>query len=172
MRRSESTFSPRFVSEVDVKIGPLDLILSHQTLMPFIKMTRQLCQVKTPPARSPQTRSVHVNEKEEEEGTNRGRRQQRLMDVHSNNLPLVYLKSKTFRVFFMSDQQQDTTSSVPGKLDRVDLNHAALNPDVLVFNCDSVVVTPQVENPLSRMLVRPQLFHLCRTKGILNIPGK
>ena len=55
--------------------------------------------------------------------------------------------------------------------DRIDLNHAALNPDVLLLTCDSVNITPQVENLLSRVLVRPQLFHFCKAKGILTIPG-
>ena len=38
----------RFVSEVDIKLGPLDFVLSHQTLVPFCKMATQLASINLP----------------------------------------------------------------------------------------------------------------------------
>ena len=40
---------------------------------------------------------------------------------------------------------------------------------MMIFKCDSISISPQVENMLSRILVHPELFHLSR--GILSIPG-
>ena len=90
-----------------------------------------------------------------------------MMRFNNNNLPLVYLKSKTIRVFVVAANAQMERKNE----DRIDLNHSALNPDVFLVNFDAVNVTPQVENLLSRVLVRPQLFHFCKAKGLLAIPG-
>ena len=87
------------------------------------------------------------------------------MNINNNTLPLLYLKAKTIRILLLTKSKEECGRNP----DKIDLNHAALNPDMMVFKCDSISITPQVENSLSRILVNPELFHMSR--GILSIPG-
>ena len=141
-------FHSKFVSEIDVKVGPLDVVIVNRNMMPFLKMATQLMAikwpVKEPPPNNPSRTSIAFN---------------------NNNLPLVYFKAKTIRLFLITENREQKN------MDKLDFNHSALNPDVMVFNCDSVSVSPQVENVLARVLVRPEIYHLCKAKGVLETPG-
>ena len=48
-------------------------------------------------------------------------------------------------------------------------SHAALSPDFILFQVETATISPQAENPLSRVLLRPDLYHMARP--VLGIPG-
>lgn len=62
------------------------------------------------------------------------------MSINNNTLPLLYLKGKTIRIFLkasVAGGQRDDH----GKLGTLD---AITQPDTVLFNCDSINITPQV----------------------------
>ena len=143
----------RFVSEVDIKVAPFDIVIANEVWVPFFKMVTYLLSMHIPPAFLSPNNSLDQK--------SRG-----LVGLGCNNntLPLIYVKAKTIRILLLTKSKEDCRNP-----DKIDLNHAALNPDMTIFKCDSISITPQVENMLSRILVQPELFHLSR--DILSIPG-
>ena len=109
----------RFVSEVDIKHAPVDVVLVAEILVPFVKMVAgRLLSVnlttKSTPTFAPQQTVVG-------------------MSVNNNTLPLLYLKGKTVRVFVVARAAS-----------AVDAGSSLLAPDTFLFNCESINITPQV----------------------------
>lgn len=42
---------------------------------------------------------------------------------------------------------------------------------MFLVQLDSTVITPQVDNPLSRIMIRPDIFHMAERARILGVPG-
>ena len=147
-----SSDSKKFVSEMDIKISPIDVVIANEVWVPFFKMFTHLFTIHIP--------SSFVNGRKNLDNSSRmvG------LGINNNTLPLLYLSAKSIRILLLTKTKEDLRNP-----DKIDLNHAALNPDMLIFKCDSITITPQVENMLSRILVHPELFHLAR--DILSIPG-
>lgn len=145
----------RLVSEIDLKLAPLDVVLSPAEIMPFLKMTTRLFAMKVPRklSLSALARPSVVGRA----ASSGGRGEVLGLGVNNNTLPLVYLKAKTFRVFLLSANAPRTDS------------HAALSPDFALFQMETATISPQAENPLSRVLLRPDLYHMARP--VLSIPG-
>lgn len=127
----------RFVSEVDIKLAPIDVVLVAEILLPFVKMVAgRLLSIdlssKSPPQPQQQQQSVLG------------------MAVNNNTLPLLYLKGKTVRVFVIARAGTTTGDVNEAESD----TSSVLSPDTFLFNCDSIVVTPQVTYR-SRNLVFP-----------------
>uniref|UniRef100_A0A6B2EK58 Putative vacuolar protein n=1 Tax=Phlebotomus kandelakii TaxID=1109342 RepID=A0A6B2EK58_9DIPT len=72
--------------------------------------------------------------------------------VSVETLPLVYFQSKGFRVFIPIDNPTE-------------------NCNVYILKVGQVSVAPAVENPLSRMPVRPDIYTKAAQLRILNVPG-
>ena len=142
----------RFVSEVDIKVAPMDIVIANEVWVPFFKMFSHILSIHIPPS------LLESNPSSSEKSSGMWG-----MGMNNNTLPLVYVKAKTIRILLLTKSKECRNP------DKIDLNHAALNPDMLIFKCDSISITPQVENMLSRILVHPELFHLSR--AILSIPG-
>ena len=143
----------RFVSEMDIKIAPFDIVIANEVWVPFFKMASHLFSMRIPASfLGPSEFS--------------GQKIKGVwgMGVNNNTMPLVYVKAKTIRILLLTKSKEDCRNP-----DKIDLSHAALNPDMMIFKCDSISITPQVENMLSRILIHPELFHLSRS--ILSIPG-
>jgi hypothetical protein len=127
--RTKAGAVKRFVSEVDIKLAPVDVVLVAETLMPFVKMVAgRILSVdlssKIPP--SSQQHQQHQHHHQPVLG----------MSVNNNTLPLLYLKGKTVRVFVVSGKNVDEENFI---------NSSVLSPDTFLFNCDSIAITPQVK---------------------------
>ena len=113
----------RFVSEVDIKLAPVDVVLVAETLVPFVKMVAgRLLSIDL------SAKTSHPPLQQEQQQTVLG------MAVNNNTLPLLYLKCKTVRGFVIArvpccDEVESCKSS---------------SPDTFLFNCDSISITPQV----------------------------
>jgi vacuolar protein sorting-associated protein 13B len=136
---------PRFLNEIDVKIAPVDIILGMEYMMPFIKMLSRPMQLTIPSitaqAKLPQHQQDIIG-----------------IGINNNTLPLAYLKAKTIRVFLIANRGRNDSSEA-----------AFMAPDVILVNCDSLSMTPQVDNMLSRILLKPDLYHL--SQPLLDVPG-
>jgi len=127
----------RFVSEVDIKLAPIDVVLVAEILLPFVKMVAgRLLSIDLSSNSQPQPQQ----------------QQQSVlgMAVNNNTLPLLYLKGKTVRVFVIARAGTTTGDVNEAESD----TSSVLSPDTFLFNCDSIVVTPQVTYR-SRNLVFP-----------------
>jgi len=127
--RTKAGAVKRFVSEVDIKLAPIDVVLVAETLMPFVKMVAgRILSVdlssKIPP--SSQQHQQHQHHHQPVLG----------MSVNNNTLPLLYLKGKTVRVFVVSGKNVDEENFI---------HSSVLSPDTFLFNCDSIAITPQVQ---------------------------
>lgn len=62
------------------------------------------------------------------------------MSVNNNTLPLLYMKGKTVRVFLIvnNSEEHKTENETIGDLSTF------THPDTVLFNCDSINITPQV----------------------------
>ncbi len=149
----------RFLSELDLKVAPFDLVLATKVLMPFLKMVSRVMYINLPPSLLFSNNSKSVQDHQNQEDHVVG------MEVNNNTLPLLYIKSKTVRVFVITDQEQSKTASNPASQKIPGL----LKPDVMLFNIDSFVICPQADNSLSRILIKPELYHL--SQPVLDIPG-
>lgn len=78
------------------------------------------------------------------------------MGINNHTLPLVYLHTESIRLFFPT---RDTSSEDPSI------------HNIFLVQLDSVVVTPQVDNPLSRIMIRSDIFHMAERARILGVPG-
>ena len=77
------------------------------------------------------------------------------MSLNNNTLPLLYLKARTIRLFLPTRKNPESFSQ--------------FDSDFLLCHCESVSLSPQVDNPVSRILVKPDVYHL--SQPILDVPG-
>ena len=137
---------PRFLCEVDIKVAPVDFVFDIEVFLPFIKMMARPLTMKVPPM----IRDRKV-------ASAKSPVQVWGMNVNNNTLPLVYLKVRTIRVFFPAHRSQSVTATTK------------IEADFLLCHCESINLSPQVDNPISRILVKPDVYHL--SDGMLDIPG-
>ena len=131
---------PRFLSEVDVKVSPVDAVFDVNVLMPFLKMLTKLTELKLPENPNSTVKPIEKSVFGQE--------------INNNNLPLVYLKAVGVRVFVVVNEE-----ALP----------AQDKQDMLLFTCESFNIAPQADNPISRILIKPELYHL--SQPILDVPG-
>ena len=132
----------RFLSEVDIKVAPFDVIFDIETFLPFIKMIARPMSMKIPEVVSS---SLQTPSEEAVWG----------MEINNNTLPLFYLKARTVRLFLPTHKNPDSFSQ--------------LDSDFVLCHCESMTLSPQVDNPVSRILVKPEVYHL--SQPILDVPG-
>ncbi|XP_067008128.2 intermembrane lipid transfer protein VPS13B [Anabrus simplex] len=77
------------------------------------------------------------------------------MSINNTTLPLLYLDSKAVRLIMPASELVDI---------------AELH-DVCMLQLDEITLSPQVENPLGRVLVRPDIYHMAEQARILGVPG-
>ncbi|TRY71636.1 hypothetical protein TCAL_05294 [Tigriopus californicus] len=138
----------RFVSEIDIKVAPFDIVLAPTVVLPFIKLFSHILQLKIlqipnvnldPAERAPRNKMIG-------------------MSINNNTSPMAYLQTQTIRVFLLSDSNAYLVAHQP-----------ALKPNFVLFTLDSISVSPQVDNPLTRIMVRPDLYQMALP--VLNLPG-
>uniref|UniRef100_A0A8B9UMP2 Vacuolar protein sorting 13 homolog B n=1 Tax=Anas zonorhyncha TaxID=75864 RepID=A0A8B9UMP2_9AVES len=75
----------------------------------------------------------------------------------SRNLPLIYINTGVIRVFFPKEDDHH--------------NAEAIKEDTLVLKIGSVSMAPQADNPLSRAVLRKDIYQRALNLGILRDPG-
>ena len=78
-----------------------------------------------------------------------------LLQMNNNSLPMLYLKSERIRIFFQSPEPRQDD----------------LVPNFILFQMTRARISSQVENPLSRILVNPGLYHQASNSRMLSVPG-
>ena len=143
--------SQRFISEVDMKLAPVDVIADAEALLPFIRMLSRPMHIKWLPQSVHPIHSTGGQDNLEPLG----------FQVNNGNLPLVYLKAKSIRFFCPTHTTMATAVS-----DEEDATAAA---DMIFANVDTLSISPQADNPISRILIKPDIYHL--SQPVLDIPG-
>ncbi len=133
---------PRYLTELDLQIQPLDVILSTPLLDTLARLAAPLSALS-------QTRA-HNNLGGQRSGY------ELMSSLNNNSLPLVYLKADRFRLFLHRP--------VGGP-------DAHGGPDFVLFQVGESRITCQVDNPLSRLLVNDSIFYAASEAGQLEVPG-
>ena len=129
---------------MDIKVAPFDVIFEIQVFLPFIKMMARPMNMKIPEVVS----SIKTKQSSSEESVWG-------MELNNNTLPLFYLKARTIRIFLPTHKNPDNLSQ--------------LDSDFVLCHCESMSLSPIVDNPVSRILVKPEIYHL--SQQILDVPG-
>ncbi|XP_076064236.1 vacuolar protein sorting 13B isoform X2 [Oratosquilla oratoria] len=133
---------PRYISEVDIRIQPFDCVCFPSSLQIFTSVYEPLFHLKVP-QQLIQTATTASKEPFS-------------IGFNNHTIPLVYLHTESIRVFFPA---KDTSSE--------DLSVH----NMFLLQLDSVLVTPQVDNPLSRIMIRQDIYRMAEQARILGVPG-
>lgn len=148
-RSSSSPLSAScYLSEVDMQVSPLDVVV----LAPIIRLLLdtseslgRLCELVLPP---PAPR----------EGVEPSRPVG--WHINSSTLPLVYLRTGTIRIFLPQSSRLSSSD-----------NSRSHCLDTCLAQVGSVSLSPQVENPLSRRILREDLFSWAQEHRLLATLG-
>merc|ERR1719282_927193 len=133
----------RYLTEFDFEVNPIDFFLETSVLESILSVFYPLACIKLPKMEGPGAKR----------SLNDG-----LMQLNNNNLPMVYFKSERIRLFLLGPE---ITS----------LSQDDLLPNFLMFQMKKLNITSQVENPLTRILVEPSLYHQASNCRMLTVPG-
>jgi len=139
----EAGSATRFLTELDVQIQPLDLVLSTQLLHTLAAFVSPLTALRRPHARSDHHRRSGY---------------ELMSGLNNNTLPLVYFKADRFRLFLAHPRPP----AISGESSR---------PDFVLFQVGETRLTCQADNPLSRILVNDSIFYAAAEAGQLEVPG-
>ncbi|QQP35290.1 Uncharacterized protein FKW44_023463, partial [Caligus rogercresseyi] len=131
---------PRFLSEVYIKLSPLDIAVSPLSLSRYLRIfSKSISNLgsKLPSKRSIKKRSTPMS-----------------LWLNNNNLPLLHIESKSIRLFLRKKE--------PGQIEQ---------HDTFLFHLESLNVSSNVENALSRLLIRPDLYYLAEQCEVLSVMG-
>nr|CAD7601716.1 unnamed protein product [Timema genevievae] len=131
----------RYISEIVVKLQPVDFVFSPATLESFLTITHPLLLL-----------SGNIEEKV---GQTHPPLKKWARRLNNNNLPLLYMDTRSVRLIMPA----------------TDLTDVGRIHDVCMIQIDSIALTPQADNPLSRIVVRPDIYHLAEQEHILGVPG-
>uniref|UniRef100_A0A8D0GG19 Uncharacterized protein n=1 Tax=Sphenodon punctatus TaxID=8508 RepID=A0A8D0GG19_SPHPU len=79
----------------------------------------------------------------------------------SRNLPLIYINTGVIRIFFPKMEEMQHNIG----------DNQAIKEDTLVLKIGSVSMAPQADNPLSRAVLRKDIYQRALNLGILRDPG-
>jgi vacuolar protein sorting-associated protein 13B len=139
----------RFLTELDIQIQPLDLVLSTRLLHTLAAFVAPLSATSRPPAAASRL------------NTHRRSGYELMSGLNNNTLPLVYLKADRFRLFLAHPRLPPPPGS----------DEAAQQPDFVLFQVGETRLTCQADNPLSRILVNDAIFYAAAEAGQLEVPG-
>ncbi|KAM9436061.1 intermembrane lipid transfer protein VPS13B [Clarias gariepinus] len=142
LRSSGSDSSPQHLHEILLTAQPFDLVLS----CPLLASITQVFHTVSPP---PSRRTV--KEYRSAGQPMRGRA------FCSSSLPLIYVNTSVIRVFC---PLQDSNSNLKDKTE-----------DTLVLKIGSVSMAPQADNPLTRTILRKDIYQRALNLGVLRDPG-
>ncbi|XP_024917375.1 vacuolar protein sorting-associated protein 13B isoform X2 [Cynoglossus semilaevis] len=134
--------SPQFLREILLTAQPFDVVLS----CPLLATVAGVFQATVP-------------RRYRERGKSAGQ-PMRSHALTSRCLPLIYINSSVIRVFCPGAQDKQLTADPPVKQE-----------DTLVLKMGSLSMAPQADNPLSRTVLRKDIYQRALNLGILRDPG-
>nr|XP_033789038.1 vacuolar protein sorting-associated protein 13B isoform X2 [Geotrypetes seraphini] len=135
--------SPHFLHEILLSAQAFDIVLSF----PLLHAIANIFEAKLPRSQK---------EKRKSPG-----QPMRTHTLTSRNLPLIYINSSVIRVFFPKTEEKQHHETDCQKI----------NEDTLVLKIGSVSMAPQADNPLSRSVLRKDIYQRALNLGILRDPG-
>uniref|UniRef100_T1IW73 Chorein N-terminal domain-containing protein n=1 Tax=Strigamia maritima TaxID=126957 RepID=T1IW73_STRMM len=141
----------QYVSEIDVKIRSFDCVLWFPVLTTGFRIFEPFFHLKFNFLNDP----IQFASKMASEAVNESQAYQ-LKWFNNNNLPLLYLNISAIRIF------------IPKKLS---LECTEKDHDMLIFQTKKISIASQVENPLSRIVLRSDILALAQQARIIHIPG-
>uniref|UniRef100_A0A670KB47 Vacuolar protein sorting 13 homolog B n=1 Tax=Podarcis muralis TaxID=64176 RepID=A0A670KB47_PODMU len=135
--------SPHFLHEILLSAQAFDVVLCF----PFLNAIASIFQAKLPRSQK---------EKRKSPG-----QPMRTHILTSRNLPLIYINTGVIRIFSpkMEESQHNIEDNKTNK------------EDTLVLKIGSVSMAPQADNPLSRAVLRKDIYQRALNLGILRDPG-
>uniref|UniRef100_A0A8C3TGB2 Vacuolar protein sorting 13 homolog B n=1 Tax=Chelydra serpentina TaxID=8475 RepID=A0A8C3TGB2_CHESE len=135
--------SPHFLHEILLSAQAFDVVLCF----PLLNAIASIFQARLP-----------RNQKEKSKSPGQPMRTHTLT---SRNLPLIYINTGVIRVFFpKTEEMQHETGA-----------NQAIKEDTLILKIGSVSMAPQADNPLSRAVLRKDIYQRALNLGILRDPG-
>ncbi|XP_049585798.1 intermembrane lipid transfer protein VPS13B isoform X1 [Syngnathus scovelli] len=134
--------SPQYLREILLTAQPFDVVLS----CPLLTTVVGIFQTTVPRRYKDRGKSVG--------------QPMRSHTLTSRSLPLIYINTNLIRVF---------CPRAPGKSTTPDLH--ANKEDTLVLKLGSLSMAPQADNPLTRTVLRKDLYQRASNLGILRDPG-
>uniref|UniRef100_A0A8B9USW9 Vacuolar protein sorting 13 homolog B n=1 Tax=Anas zonorhyncha TaxID=75864 RepID=A0A8B9USW9_9AVES len=134
--------SPHFLHEILLSAQAFDVVLCF----PLLNAIASIFQARLP-----------RSQKEKRKSPGQPMRSHTLT---SRNLPLIYINTGVIRVFFPKEDDHHNAEANP-----------AIKEDTLVLKIGSVSMAPQADNPLSRAVLRKDIYQRALNLGILRDPG-
>ncbi|NWZ22532.1 VP13B protein, partial [Asarcornis scutulata] len=134
--------SPHFLHEILLSAQAFDVVLCF----PLLNAITSIFQARLP-----------RSQKEKRKSPGQPMRSHTLT---SRNLPLIYINTGVIRVFFPKEDDHHNAEANP-----------AIKEDTLVLKIGSVSMAPQADNPLSRAVLRKDIYQRALNLGILRDPG-
>ncbi|XP_074538884.1 intermembrane lipid transfer protein VPS13B isoform X2 [Halichoeres trimaculatus] len=135
--------SPQYLREILLTAQPFDVVLS----CPLLFTVAAVFQATVPRRYKERGKSVG--------------QPMRSHTLASRCLPLIYINTSVIRVFFPRAQDKDTAPDDP---------HVK-KEDTLVLKLGSLSMAPQADNPLTRTVLRKDIYQRALNLGILRDPG-
>ncbi|TRZ13124.1 hypothetical protein HGM15179_013988, partial [Zosterops borbonicus] len=135
--------SPHFLHEILLSAQAFDVVLCF----PLLNAIASIFQARLP-------RSQKEKRKSPGQPT-------RTHALTSRNLPLIYINTGVIRVFFPKNEEDHHTAEA----------NPSIKEDTLVLKIGSVSMAPQADNPLSRAVLRKDIYQRALNLGILRDPG-
>ena len=135
----------RYLTEFDFEINPIDFFLESSIIESALSVFYPLTSIRLMKKENPSQPASSLSDS--------------LIQLNNDNLPMFYLKAERVRVFVLGPEAASSTASDD------------LVPNFLLLQVSRASVTSQVENPLSRILVEPGLYHKASHSKLLWIPG-
>ncbi|KAK2524308.1 hypothetical protein Q9966_011720 [Columba livia] len=135
--------SPHFLHEILLSAQAFDVVLCF----PLLNAIASIFQARLPRSQK---------EKRKSPG-----QPMRTHALTSRNLPLIYINTGVIRVFFSKNEEDHHSAEA----------NPAIKEDTLVLKIGSVSMAPQADNPLSRAVLRKDIYQRALNLGILRDPG-
>ncbi|XP_068861322.1 intermembrane lipid transfer protein VPS13B isoform X5 [Aphelocoma coerulescens] len=126
--------SPHFLHEILLSAQAFDVVLCF----PLLNAIASIFQARLPRSQK---------EKRKSPG-----QPMRTHTLTSRNLPLIYINTGVIRVFFPKNEEDHHTAEA----------NPSIKEDTLVLKIGSVSMAPQADNPLSRAVLRKDIYHIRR----------
>ncbi|XP_059720532.1 intermembrane lipid transfer protein VPS13B isoform X5 [Haemorhous mexicanus] len=138
--------SPHFLHEILLSAQAFDVVLCF----PLLNAIASIFQARLPRSQK---------EKRKSPG-----QPMRTHALTSRNLPLIYINTGVIRVFFPKNEEDHHVAEA-------NPSNPSIKEDTLVLKIGSVSMAPQADNPLSRAVLRKDIYQRALNLGILRDPG-
>ncbi|KAM4705859.1 intermembrane lipid transfer protein VPS13B [Rhinophrynus dorsalis] len=135
--------SPHFLHEILVSAQAFDVVL----FFPLLNAISSIFEARRPRAQKDKHKSPG--------------QPMRLHTLTSRNLPLIYINTNVIRVFFPKAEEKQLNTE----------GSRTIKEDTLVVKIGSVSMAPQADNPLSRSVLRKDIYQRALNLGIIRDPG-